>query len=228
MSPTTSKAPGFISPTLGLRWECHISGAWPSVVCIPDVLIIPQATSRLGDSHALPSTRWGFSSLRKHTLKSITPPTPHDQFVPSRTYSVDHWVLPVLTALCERSWPLCLDEARQMSTEDVVLVAMVREEICGGWKPSHPVGDDIIGMGQRQKPLRKNRIQWSPQQSIRMWKRSASAVSSSLILVWQECKPINDKLDADSILGKAGDTVEKVIRPRRFSPLGLQPMYLMR
>ncbi|KAH9022409.1 hypothetical protein EDB84DRAFT_1565007 [Lactarius hengduanensis] len=26
------------------------------------------------------STRWGFSSLRKHTLKSITPP-PHDQFV---------------------------------------------------------------------------------------------------------------------------------------------------
>ncbi|KAH9051008.1 hypothetical protein EDB83DRAFT_2187480, partial [Lactarius deliciosus] len=65
--------------------------------------------------------RWGFSSLRKHSLKSITPPTPHDQFVTSRTYSVDHWVLPVLTALCERSRPLCLD------MEDVILVAMGEE-----------------------------------------------------------------------------------------------------
>ncbi|KAH9174990.1 hypothetical protein EDB89DRAFT_2140865 [Lactarius sanguifluus] len=168
------------------------------------------------------STRWGFPSLRKHTLNSITPPTSHDQFVPSRTYSVDHWVLPVLTALCKRSWPLCLDAARQMSMEDVVLVAMVREEIRGGWKPSHPWVTTSIGMGQRQKPLRKNRIQWSPQQSIRMWKRSASAVSSSLVLVRQERKPINDKQD-----GKAGD--RKGDQATAVLPAsGLQPMYLMR
>ncbi|KAH9006205.1 hypothetical protein EDB86DRAFT_696131 [Lactarius hatsudake] len=57
-----------------------------------------------------------------------------------------------------------------------------------------PWATTFIGMGQRQKPLRKNRIQWSPQQLIRMWKRSASAVSS-VILVWQERKPINDKQD---------------------------------
>ncbi|KAH9024291.1 hypothetical protein EDB84DRAFT_1580285 [Lactarius hengduanensis] len=107
------------------------------------------------------STRWGFASLRKLALKSIKPPTPHDQFVLARTYSVDHWVLPALTALCERPLPLSLDEARQMSIEDVILVATVREEIRGGalrvdaadirrlvevaqaGKLSRPMGNDI-------------------------------------------------------------------------------------
>ncbi|KAH9006233.1 hypothetical protein EDB86DRAFT_3143127, partial [Lactarius hatsudake] len=78
------------------------------------------------------STCWGFASLRKFALKSIKPPTPHDLFVLARTYSVDHWVLPALTTLCERPFPLSLDEARQMSMEDVILVATVREEIRGG------------------------------------------------------------------------------------------------
>ncbi|KAI9441602.1 hypothetical protein H4582DRAFT_1397150 [Lactarius indigo] len=78
------------------------------------------------------STRWGFASLRKLALKSIKPPTSHDQLVLARTYSVDHWVLPALTALCKRTLPLSLDEARQMSLEDVILVATVREDIRGG------------------------------------------------------------------------------------------------
>ncbi|KAI9441605.1 hypothetical protein H4582DRAFT_1810947 [Lactarius indigo] len=113
------------------------------------------------------STRWGFASLRELALRSITPPTSHDQFVLARTYSVDHWVLPALTALCERSLPLSLDEARQMSMEDVVLVATVREEIRGGllrigaadiWrhievaqarKLSHPVSDHIYRDAQK-------------------------------------------------------------------------------
>ncbi|KAH8996882.1 hypothetical protein EDB92DRAFT_1842570 [Lactarius akahatsu] len=106
------------------------------------------------------STRWGFTSLRKLALKSIKPPTPHDQFVLARTYSVDHWVLPSLTALCERTLPLSLDEARQMSMEDVILVATAREEIHSGalrvdaahiprhvevaqaGQPNRPMGDD--------------------------------------------------------------------------------------
>ncbi|KAI9465230.1 hypothetical protein BJY52DRAFT_1164882, partial [Lactarius psammicola] len=75
------------------------------------------------------STRWGFASLRKLALKSIKPPTSHDQFILARTYSIDHWVLPALTALCERTLPLSLDEALQMSMEDVILVATVREEV---------------------------------------------------------------------------------------------------
>ncbi|KAF8270192.1 hypothetical protein EI94DRAFT_1698987 [Lactarius quietus] len=78
------------------------------------------------------STRWNFASLRKLALKSINPPTPHDQLLLARTYSVEHWVLPALTALCSRTLPLSLDEARQMSIEDVILVATMREEIRGG------------------------------------------------------------------------------------------------
>jgi hypothetical protein len=46
-------------------------------------------------------------------------------------YSVDHWVVPALSALCERTTPLTLSEARQMSIEDVVLVSTVREDIRG-------------------------------------------------------------------------------------------------
>jgi hypothetical protein len=75
------------------------------------------------------STRWGFASIRRLALKSIEPPTPHDRLILARTHVVDHWVLPALTALCERAAPLSLTEARQMRIEDVVLVATVREEV---------------------------------------------------------------------------------------------------
>ncbi|KAF8270188.1 hypothetical protein EI94DRAFT_1681019 [Lactarius quietus] len=78
------------------------------------------------------STRWGFASIRELALKSITPPTSHDQLVLARTYSVDEWVLPALIALCSRTLPLSFDEAQQMNMGDVVLVAMVREKIRGG------------------------------------------------------------------------------------------------
>ena len=77
------------------------------------------------------STRWGFTSIRKLALSSIEPPTPHDRLLLARTYSVDNWVIPALSALCERSTPLTLPEAREMSIEDVVLVSTVREDIRG-------------------------------------------------------------------------------------------------
>ncbi|KAF8270204.1 hypothetical protein EI94DRAFT_816260 [Lactarius quietus] len=80
------------------------------------------------------STLWGFASLRKLALKSIKPPTDHDQLVLARTYSVDQWVLPALTALCSRAQPLSLEEAREMGLEDVVLLkimdAMRAGEVC--------------------------------------------------------------------------------------------------
>ena len=88
------------------------------------------------------STRWDFVSLRKLALKSITPPTPHDQLVLARTYAVDQWVLPALTALSERPQPLSLDEAQKMSMEDVVLVAAAREEFRAGALPSRVDADD--------------------------------------------------------------------------------------
>jgi hypothetical protein len=62
-------------------------------------------------------------------MASIKPPTPYDQLLLARAYSVDHWVIPALCALCERTAPLSLDEARNMKIEDVVLVATVREDI---------------------------------------------------------------------------------------------------
>ena len=77
------------------------------------------------------STRWGFASIRKLALSSIKPPTSHDRLLLARTYSVDDWVIPALSALCERMTPLSLSEARQMSIEDVVLVSSVREDIRG-------------------------------------------------------------------------------------------------
>ena len=67
--------------------------------------------------------------MRKLALRSINPPTPFDQLLLARAYSVDHWILPALSALCERTVPLSLSEARQMSIEDVVLVTTVREDI---------------------------------------------------------------------------------------------------
>jgi hypothetical protein len=75
------------------------------------------------------STQWDITSIRRLALNNIQPPTPHDQLLLARTYSVDPWVIPALSALCERSAPLSLDEARQMNIEDVVLVATVREDI---------------------------------------------------------------------------------------------------
>ena len=72
---------------------------------------------------------WDFASIRRLALNNIQPPTPHDRLLLARTYSVDHWVNPALSALCERRAPLSLDEARQMNIEDVVLVATVREDI---------------------------------------------------------------------------------------------------
>ena len=77
------------------------------------------------------STRWGFASIRRLAIGSIKPPTAHDRLILARTYSVDDWVIPALSALCERTTPLSLSEARQMSIGDVVLVSTVREDIRG-------------------------------------------------------------------------------------------------
>ncbi|KAI9441586.1 hypothetical protein H4582DRAFT_2207568, partial [Lactarius indigo] len=110
------------------------------------------------------STHWGFTSLRKLALNSIKPPTPHDQLVLARTYSIDHWVLPALTALCERTLPLNLNEARQMSMEDVILVATVREEIRGGTLrvdvADIPRHIKVAQAGERNCPIMGDDIYW--------------------------------------------------------------------
>jgi hypothetical protein len=69
------------------------------------------------------------ASIRRLALNNIQPPTPHDRLLLARTYSVDHWANPTLSALCERRAPHSLGEARQMNIENVVHVATVREDI---------------------------------------------------------------------------------------------------
>jgi len=75
------------------------------------------------------STCWSFSSICKLALSSTEPPTLHDQLLLACAYSVDDWVVPALSALCERTTPLTLSEACQMNIEDVVVVSTVREHI---------------------------------------------------------------------------------------------------
>jgi hypothetical protein len=119
----------------------YIPSEFPNTFC-PVTKLYTLVPARKFDEHGLSyeqwksvlhlSTRWGFTSLRELALKSIYPPTPFDRLLLSRTYSVDHWVLPALSALCERKRTISLKEARQMDTEDLVLIATVREEIRAG------------------------------------------------------------------------------------------------
>jgi hypothetical protein len=128
------------------------------------------------------STRWDFTSLRKLAIKSIRPPTPHDQLVLARTYAVDQWILPALAALCKRALPLCLDEAQEMSLEDVVLVATVREEIRGGGLPSLVDAADIpryikvAQAGKRSRPAGPE-VYWNETKSRSTVQESGSTMA---------------------------------------------------
>jgi hypothetical protein len=75
------------------------------------------------------STLWDFASVRLLAITMIEPPTSFDRLLLARAYSVLDWIVPALSALCERTEPLSLDEARQMSLEDIMLVTTVREDI---------------------------------------------------------------------------------------------------
>ena len=130
------------------------------------------------------STRWSFASIRKLALRSIEPPTPHDRLLLARTYSVDEWVVPALSTLCERTKPLTLSEARQMSIEDVVLVSTVREDI-----RSHTLQVDTAEI-----PLR-----------VEAWQLSTLGLESPLHLRFP-------KSEASSSVRLKGDTKEDNIR----------------
>ena len=154
------------------------------------------------------STRWGFASLRKLALKSITPPTPYDQLVLARAFSVDQWVLPALTALCSRTLPLSLDEALQMSMEDIVLVATVREEIRSGALrvdavdiPRHV---EVAQVGKLIHPVGKD-VYWDKPKSRSIGQESASTTTTTA----------NPSTEANDVLA-----IEVIIE----SPLGPQQM----
>jgi hypothetical protein len=62
-------------------------------------------------------------------LRSINRPTPHDQLLLARAFSVDDWVLATPSAPCGWTVSLTLSEARQMSIKEVVPIPAVREGI---------------------------------------------------------------------------------------------------
>jgi hypothetical protein len=129
------------------------------------------------------STRWGFASIRKLALKSIKPPTSHHQLVLARTYSVDQWVLPALTALCSRTLPLSFGEARQMSMEDVILVTTVREEIRGGAlrvdAADIPQHVEVAQAGKLKRPVGKD-VYWDKPKSGSTGQESDSTIASAV------------------------------------------------
>jgi len=58
------------------------------------------------------STRWDCASIRRLALNNIQPPTPHDRLLLARTYSVNDWVVPALSELCERRPPLSFTQLK--------------------------------------------------------------------------------------------------------------------
>ena len=99
------------------------------------------------------STHWDFSSIRRLALNNIQPPTPHERLLLSRAYSVNHWVIPALSELCERRAPLSLDEACQMNIDDIVLVATVREDI-----RNHTVQVDAAEIPRRVEAVQARKL----------------------------------------------------------------------
>ena len=150
------------------------------------------------------STRWGFDSLRKLASKSIKSPTPYDQLLLARTYSVDQWVLPALTALCKRTLPLSLDEAQQMSMEDVILVATVQEEIRGGTLRVNvaeiPRYIEVAQAGKLNTPVGPH-VYWDGPENRSTGKESNSMVVSGV-------GPNTEAALASSSGKKGGDTDE--------------------
>jgi len=145
------------------------------------------------------STLWDFASIRGLALNNIRPPTPNDQLLLARTYSVDHWVIPALSALCERSAPLSLDEARQMDIEDVILVATVREGI-----RNHALQVDAaeiprrVEAAQAKQLVRIDSVSISPAPTSGAIGQSSSSSSSSV-----DQKRASKDRDTDESSGEA-------------------------
>ena len=142
------------------------------------------------------STQWGFASIRRLALNNIQPPTPHDQLLLSRTYSVDHWVIPALSALCERREPLSMDEARQMNVEDIVIVATVRENI-----RSHTLQVDAAEIPGRVEAAQAGKL-------VRIDGVDVPSAVPSSVAVEQASSPMAEKQDskdynADEVGGEA-------------------------
>jgi hypothetical protein len=70
------------------------------------------------------SCKWSFNELREVAIQAIFPlASPADRLVLGRTYDIPKWIPDALAALTEREADLSVEEARNMTTEDVVAIA---------------------------------------------------------------------------------------------------------
>jgi hypothetical protein len=75
------------------------------------------------------SSKWGFDDVRLAAIAAILPlASPVDKLVLARTYALHEWAPPAIDALVARGLDLNVEEARRMTTEDVVDVAKRRRE----------------------------------------------------------------------------------------------------
>lgn len=80
------------------------------------------------------ATKWEFDSIRTLALTQLntfpsTAIASVDRIILARRLQLPEWILPPFVDLVCRSNTLSLDEARKLSLEDVVTLAMAREEI---------------------------------------------------------------------------------------------------
>ncbi|VDC03768.1 unnamed protein product [Peniophora sp. CBMAI 1063] len=82
------------------------------------------------------ATKWEFTSMRHIAITKLGRlASPLEKLIFGRAMDVPDWIVPALVALCARSEMLSLDEARQLSLEDVLRITSVRED---AWRNPDP------------------------------------------------------------------------------------------
>ncbi|THH19170.1 hypothetical protein EW146_g1959 [Bondarzewia mesenterica] len=79
------------------------------------------------------ATVWKFASMRRLAIQRLTSiASPIDRLVFGHKYAVEDWIIPAYVALCERTDPLDFEEGWRLPSDDIILIARVREEIRSG------------------------------------------------------------------------------------------------
>ncbi|KAI6124778.1 hypothetical protein EDD16DRAFT_1703578 [Pisolithus croceorrhizus] len=79
------------------------------------------------------STMWEFKDLREVAIQHLDLPSrplaPVEKFVLASKYGIKRWLLPALTQLAERPWPISVEEGRRIGLENALKLAAVRERL---------------------------------------------------------------------------------------------------
>ncbi|THH11232.1 hypothetical protein EW146_g8122 [Bondarzewia mesenterica] len=85
------------------------------------------------------ASRWHIESMRALAIERLAAiASPFDKLVLGRTYSVEDWLVPAYTALCEREELLSDEECQRLSMQDIILICRVRETSLREFVPACP------------------------------------------------------------------------------------------